>query len=209
VFQAGDPVEIQLRSGNLCVGVRGKLVQFVRPLMEIHLENSPVCASALQAGAVVPLAISGGTGVYTAEAVVQRYNSATGQVIVSVNGSFRFQQRRQHERYPCRMPVHVRAVGDTDWQNAECCDISAGGARIYLAQEIILRTSTLEIVFLAPGSQQGVRAVAEVVRTSKLLHEAGWELGVRFTEMDRAEKIRFTRLLQYWASVQHREPVQP
>lgn len=209
MFQIGDPVEIHFRSGNIPVALHGKLAQMVRPLMEIHLSDQPVHDGLVRAGVNVLVAVSGGKGIYTAEAVVQRYHPADGQIVVCVNGSFRFQQRRQHERYRCRMQVRLRAVGDSEWITGECRDISAGGARIYLPNELALRSDTLEVVFISPTSQQAVRAVAEIVRTGKLLEESGWEIGVRFAEMSRMEKIQFARLLQHWESTQQREPVNP
>jgi c-di-GMP-binding flagellar brake protein YcgR len=177
--------------------------------MEIHLADSLICESAVKPGATVTVAISGGTGLYCADAVIQRYYPATRQLIIAISGSFRFEQRRQHERYRCHMPVRLRVVGDTQWTGGECRDISAGGARIYLPKELVLRSNTVELVFISPTNQQGVRAMAEVVRTSKLLNDPGWEIGVRFTEMERVEKIQFARLLQYWASAREREPVRP
>lgn len=207
MFQTGDPVEIHFKMGDAPVTLRGKLVQMARPLLGIQLMNSPACDGSIKPGMTVLIAISGGTGVYTSEVVVQRCDMTLGQLIVSVNGSFRFQQRRQHERYPCDMQVHVRVVGDTEWINGVCRDISAGGARIYLSQEFVLRSNTLEVVFISPTNQQAVRAIAEIVRTSKLLNDSGWEIGIRFTEMNRMEKIQFARLLQHWASRQQRDPV--
>jgi len=209
VFQTGDPVEIHFRTGNTLVALHGTLVQMVRPLMEIHLNSQPLHDGLVRSGINVLVVISAGTGIYTTEAVIQRYHPAAGQIVVCVNGSFRFQQRRQHERYRCNMQVRLRAVGDTEWITGECRDISAGGARIYLAQELVLRSNTLELLFISPGNQQAVRAVAEIVRTGKLLDQDGWEIGVRFTEMSRMEKIQFARLLQLWADPQDREPVRP
>lgn len=209
VFQIGDPVEIHFRSGNNLVALHGTLAQVSRPLMEIHLTDQPLHDGMVRSGVNVLLAVSGGTGIYTAEAVVQRYNPTAGQVILSVSGSFRFQQRRQHERYRCNMQVRLRAMGDAEWITGECRDISAGGARIYLPQEFVLRSNAIEVIFISPTSQQAVRAVAEIVRTGKLLEGDGWEIGIRFTEMSRMEKIHFARLLQHWASTQQREPVNP
>lgn len=208
MFQTGDPVEVHFKLGETPLSIHGQLAQVARPLMAILVSEPPVCNGAIKPGNTVIIAISGGTGVYTAEAVVQRCDLSAGHLIVSVNSSFRYQQRRQHERYRCNMQVRLRVVGDTEWVNGICRDISAGGARVYLAQEFTLRSNTIEIVFIAPDSQQAVRAIAEIVRTSKLLHDSGWEIGVRFTEMNRMEKIQFTRLLQHWASQQQREPVQ-
>lgn len=196
VFQTGDPVEIHFKMGNTCVTLHGKLVQMPCPLMGMRLTDSSGGADSLKRGMTVLIAIGGSTGVYSAEAVVQRCDPAEGQVVVSVNGSFRYQQRRWHERYRCDMQVRLRVVGDTKWISGVCRDISAGGARIYLSQEIELRSNTLEVVFLSPTNQQAVRAVGEVVRTSKLLDDSGWEIGVRFAEMNRMEKIHFARLLQ-------------
>lgn len=208
MFRTGDPVEIHFKLGNTPVALRGNLVQMARPLLGVQLTDPPVCEGSMKPGTTVLIAISGGTGVYTSEAVVQRCDMASGQMIVSVNGSFRFQQRRQHERYRCDMQVRLRVVGDTEWISGVCRDISAGGARIYLSQEFVLRSNTLEVVFISSVTQQAVRAVAEIVRTSKLLNDSGWEIGVRFTEMNRMEKIQFARLLQHWASLQQHEPVQ-
>jgi len=209
VFHVGDPVQIHFKLGNTAIALQGKLAQMVRPLMEVHLTEKPLHNGAVKPGMCVLVVISGGTGVYTAEASIQQYRPHTGQVVVAVNGSFRFQQRRQQERYRCDMQVRLRVVGDAEWITGTCRDISAGGARIYLPQEFVLRSNTLEIVFIAPTNQQAVRAIAEVVRTSKLLEETGWEVGVRFTEMDRMEKIRFARLLQHWASAEGHEPIHP
>ncbi len=209
MFQVGDPVEIHFKAGNVSVALHGTLAQMVRSLMGIHLKNQPPHEGLVRSGLNVLVVISGGTGVYTAEAVVQQYHPASGQIVVCVNGSFRFQQRRQHERYPCNMQVRLRVVGGAEWINGECRDISAGGARIHVPQEIVLPSSTLEVVFISPTSQQAVRAVAEIVRTGKLLEEEGWEIGIRFAEMSRMEKIQFARLLQHWADAQQREPVQP
>lgn len=208
MFHTGDPIEIHFKLAHAPFSLRGKLVQMARPLLGIQLAEPPMCDGMVKPGTCVLVAISGGTGVYTAEAVVQRCDMAAGQVILSVNGSFRYQQRRQHERYRCDMQVRLRVVGDPEWMNGVCRDISAGGARIYLAQEFVMRSNTIEVVFIAPDNQQAVRAVAEIVRTSKLLHDSGWEIGVHFTEMSRTEKIQFARLLQHWASQQEREPVQ-
>lgn len=208
MFQTGDPVEIHFKIGNMPVSLQGTLVQMVRPLIGIQLTEASACDGSLKPGVNVLLAISGGTGVYTAEVTVQRCDLAARQLVVSVGGSFRYQQRRLHERYRCNMQTRLRAAGDTKWIDGVCRDISAGGARIYLSQQFTLRSDTLEVVFIAPGNQQAVRAVAEVVRTSKLLDDSGWEIGIRFTEMSRTEKIQFSRLLQHWASLQQREPVQ-
>ncbi|GIV15883.1 MAG: hypothetical protein KatS3mg022_1318 [Armatimonadota bacterium] len=208
MFHTGDPVEIHFKQGDVPVTLRGKLVQMARPLLGIQIMEHTVCDGSVKPGTCVLVAISGGTGVYTSEAVVQRCDVAAGQVIVAVSGSFRYQQRRQHERYRCDMQVRLRVVGDTEWISGVCRDISAGGARIYLSQEFVLRSNTLEVVFISPASQQAVRAVAEIVRTSKLVSDSGWEIGIRFTEMNRMEKIQFARLLQHWASLQQREPVQ-
>ncbi len=209
MFHSGDPAEIHFKLGSTSVAMQGKVAQFVRPLMEIHLTGEPVHDGVVHTGMNVLVVVSSGTGVYTAEASIHRYQPQAGQVVVAVNGCFRFQQRRQHERYKCNIPVRLRVVGDSEWVNAICRDISAGGARLYLPQEFVLRSNTLEVIFISPDSQQGVRAIAEVVRTSKLLEDNGWELGIRFIEMDRMEKIRFARLLQHWASVEQHEPVQP
>lgn len=209
MFQTGDPVEIHFKVGNVPVALRGKLVQVARPLLGIQLNNAAAPSSTLASGMVVLVAISGGTGIYTAQATVQRYDAASGQLVVAIQGSFCFQQRRQHERYRCHMPVRLRVVGDTEWIDGVCRDISAGGARIYLPQQFIIRSNTLEVLFIAPDNQQAVRAIAEVVRTSKLIDDSGWELGIRFTEMNRMEKIQFARLLQHWATNSARQPVQP
>ncbi|MCS6948971.1 MAG: PilZ domain-containing protein [bacterium] len=209
MFRAGDPVEVHFKVGNAPVTLRGKLAQIARPLLGIQLSDTLACNGSLVPGAAVVVAISGGTGIYTAPAVVQRCNLEARQLVVATQGSFCYQQRRQHERYRCDMQVRLRPVGDTEWTAGICRDISAGGARIYLPQELVLRSNTLELVFLSPDNQQAVRAIAEVVRTSKLLDESGWELGVRFTEMNRMEKIHFARLLQHWAAQHEREPVQP
>ncbi|MEJ5253359.1 MAG: PilZ domain-containing protein [Chthonomonadetes bacterium] len=209
VFHPGDPAEIHFKLGSTSVAMQGKVAQFVRPLLEVHLTGEPVHDGAVHTGMNVLVVVSGGTGIYTAEASIQRYQPQTGQLVLAVNGSFRFQQRRQHERYRCKIPVRLRVVGDSEWVSATCRDISAGGARLYLSQEFVLRSNAVEIIFISPDSQQGVRAIAEVVRTSKLLEESGWELGIRFTEMDRMEKIRFARLLQHWASVEQHEPAKP
>jgi len=209
VFQTGDPAEIHFRTGNTLVALHGTLVQMARPLMEIHLKNQPLHDGLVRPGTNVLVVISGGAGIYTAEAVIQQYLPADGQIVVCVDGSFRFQQRRQHERYRCNMQVRLRVVGDTEWITGECRDISAGGARIYLPQGVVLRSNTVELLFISPVNQQAVRAVAEIVRTGKLLDQDGWEIGVRFTEMSRMEKIQCARLLQLWASPQQREPVKP
>ena len=209
MFQAGDPVQIQFKLGNSAVALRGKLAQAVRSLIEVHLTDEPVHDGSLKPGSGVVVVISSSTGIYTSEATVQRYYPPTGQLVVTVNGCFRHQQRRQHERYRCEMQVHLRAAGETDWIAGICRDISAGGARIYVPQELVLKSTSLEVVFISPSNQQAVRAMAEVARTSKLLDDVGWELGVRFTEMNRMEKIHFARLLQHWASVGEREPIQP
>ncbi|MCS6830192.1 MAG: PilZ domain-containing protein [Armatimonadota bacterium] len=208
MFQVGDPVEVHFKLGEAAVSMHGRLAQVARPLIAIQIAEPPVCNGAVKPGSMVVVAISGGTGVYTAEAIVQRCDLAAGHLIVAINSSFRYQQRRQHERYRCDMQVRLRVVGDPEWLSGRCMDISAGGARIYLPQQFTLRSNTIEVVFVAPDNQQAVRAVAEIVRTSKLLHDSGWEIGVRFTEMNRMEKIHFARLLQHWASLQQREPVQ-
>lgn len=209
MFRSGDPVEVHFKVGDAPVALRGKLAQFARSLLGIQLTDTMPCSSFLSPGATVLVAISGGTGVYTAQAVVQRCNASAGHLVVTVQGSFCYQQRRQHERYLCNMPVRLRVVGDPEWIEGVCRDISAGGARIYLERQIRLRSETLELVFLSPDSHQAVRAIGEVVRIGKLVDASGWELGIRFTEMNRMERIHFTRLLQHWASVYQREPVQP
>lgn len=208
MFHPGDPVQIHFKLGDMSVALHGKLAQAVSQLIEVHLTEEPAHSEAVKPGMSVLIVISGGTGVYTAEANIQRYQLQTGQIVVAVKGSFRYQQRRQHERYRCSMQVRLRVVGDTKWLTGVCRDISAGGARLYLPQEFVLHSDTLEVIFVAPTNEQAVRAVAEVVRTSKLIEDSGWELGVRFIEMDRMEKIRFTRLLQHWASAGQHEPVQ-
>jgi hypothetical protein len=209
VFQTGDPVEIHFKAGGTLLTLHGMLVQTARPLMEIHLKDQPLHDGLVRPGTNVLVVISGGAGIYTAEAVIQQYLPADGQIVVCVDCSFRFQQRRQHERYRCNMQVRLRVVGDTEWITGECRDISAGGARIYLPQGVVLRSNTVELLFISPVNQQAVRAVAEIVRTGKLLDQDGWEIGVRFTEMSRMEKIQFARLLQLWALPQQREPVKP
>lgn len=208
MFHPGDPVQIHFKLGDMSVALHGKLAQAVSQLIEVHLTEEPAHSEAVKPGMSVLIVISGGTGVYTAEANIQRYQPQTGQIVVAVKGSFRYQQRRQHERYRCNMQVRLRVVGDTKWLTGVCRDISAGGARLYLPQEFVLHSDTLEVIFVAPTNEQAVRAVAEVVRTSKLIEDSGWELGVRFIEMDRMEKIRFARLLQHWASAGQHEPVQ-
>lgn len=209
MFQAGDPVQIHFKLRDTPIALQGKLAQMVRPLMEIHLTEEPVFDGAVKPGMSILVVVVGGTGIYTAEASIQRYQPNTGQVVVAVKGSFRFQQRRQHERYRCEMQARLRVVGDTEWLDGVCRDISAGGARIYLPQEFVLRSDTVEVIFIAPTNEQAVRAMAEVVRTSKLIEGNGWELGIRFTEIDRMEKIRFARLLQHWASAGQHEPIKP
>lgn len=208
MFHPGDPVQLHFKLGDMSVALHGKLAQAVRQLIEVHLTEEQVHSEAVKPGMSVLIVISGGTGIYTAEANIQRYQPQTGQIVVTLKGSFRYQQRRQHERYRCNMQVRLRVVGDTEWLTGVCRDISAGGARLYLPQEFVLRSNTLEVIFIAPTNEQAVRAVAEVVRTSKLIEDSGWELGIRFIEMDRMEKIRFARLLQHWASTDQREPVQ-
>lgn len=209
MFQTGDPVEIHFKAGGTLLTLHGMLGKTARPLMEVHLKNQPLHDGLVRPGTNVLVVISGGAGIYTAEAVIQQYLPADGQIVVCVDCSFRFQQRRQHERYRCNMQVRLRVVGDTEWITGECRDISAGGARIYLPQGVVLRSNTVELLFISPVNQQAVRAVAEIVRTGKLLDQDGWEIGVRFTEMSRMEKIQFARLLQLWASPQQREPVKP
>lgn len=209
VFRGGDAVEIRFNQGNTTVSLHGTLAQVVRPLLEVHLNSVPPPDASLKQGMTVAIAITSGTGIYTADVTVQQYHPQAQRVVVAANGCFRYQQRRQHERYRCEMQVHLRCVGDPDWTSGICRDISAGGARIYLPREFVLRSNTLEVVFLSPANQQAVRAIAEVVRASKLLDEAGWELGIRFTEMNRMEKIHFARLLQHWASFSEHEPIQP
>jgi len=114
----------------------------------------------MKPGTTVLIAISGGTGVYTSEAVVQRCDMASGQMIVSVNGSFRFQQRRQHERYRCDMQVRLRVVGDTEWISGVCRDISVGGAFIYLLQKKVPGGLRLEVRFSSAVIEQEVRGAA-------------------------------------------------
>ncbi len=209
MFQAGDPVEVHVKIGGNPVALRGQVAQVVRPLIEVHLADNPPLDGSIKPGMCVPIAITSSTGIYSSEATVQRYHPQTKQLVVAVNGSFRFQQRRQHERYRCEMQVHLRASGENEWTTGICRDISAGGARIYVPQNFVLQSNALEVVFIAPTNQQAVRANAEVVRTSKLLNDEGWELGIRFTEMNRMEKIHFARLLQHWASINQQEPYQP
>ncbi len=209
MFQIGASVKIHLKVNTSMVVSQGKLARMACPLLAIHLQNESLYDMLLTPGTNVLLVISAESGIYSGEAVVQQYHPEVAEIVVQVKGSFRFQQRRQHERYPCNMQVRLRAVGDTEWITGECRDISAGGARIYLAQELVLRSNTLELLFISPGNQQAVRAVAEIVRTGKLLDQDGWEIGVRFTEMSRMEKIQFARLLQLWADPRDREPVKP
>lgn len=209
VFQSGDPVEVRVKLGNVPIALRGKLVQVARPLLGIQLSDTLTHTSFLASGAEVFVAISGGTGVYTAPATVQRYDLVSGQLVVATHGSFCYQQRRQYERYRCRMPVRLRVVGDAEWLEGVCRDISASGARVYLQQELRLRSETLELVFVSPDSQQSVRAMGEVIRINRTVDQSGWEIGVRFTEMKRTERIQFARLLQHWATIYDREPVQP
>lgn len=209
VFRIGDPVEIQVKLGTNSISLYGKLAQVVRPLLEIHLNQQQGHIGAVQPGTSVVVYISGGTGIYIADAIVQRCYAQTGQVVVSIDGCFRFQQRRQHERYRCEMQARLRVVGDNEWVPGICRDISAGGARIYLSREFVLRSNTMEVVFISPTNHQAVHTMAEVVRTSKLVGDNGWEIGIRFAEMNRMEKIQFARLLQYWESVAQHDPVDP
>lgn len=206
MFHTGNPVEIAIDTSAGSLSVTGTLARVACPVLEVHLADPSLAQSILRGGLVVGVNISGAKGVYSTEATIHRFDGQTGQLVLVANGSFRYQQRRQHERYLCDIPVHLRIVGDSEWVSGRCRDISAGGARIYLPQEFTLRSNTLEIVFIAPDNQQAVRAIAEIVRTSKLLNESGWELGIRFTEMNRMEKIHFARLLQHWANQQATVP---
>lgn len=196
MFQTGASVKIHLRGNTSTVVSQGKLARMACPLMAIRLQDNSLHDTLFTRGTNVLLVISAEAGIYSGEAVVQEYHPEVAEIVVQVKGSFRFQQRRQHERYPCNMQVRLRVVGDTEWVTGECRDISAVGARIYLPHELILRSDTVELLFISEANQQVGHAVAEIIRIGKTRDKEGWEIAVRFTEMSRAEKIQFARLLQ-------------
>lgn len=199
MFQSGNPVELRYRVGDGEIALQGSLQRVHLPLLEVHLVEHALAAALASPGKNVVVHVTGGMGVYTSEAVVQRYDAQNQQVYLLVKDAFRYQQRRQYERFPCKLPVKLRVVGDEQWTNGEVRDISIGGARVHVTQELQLRSNTIELILTSPIDRQLIHIVADIVRVLHNVDEVGdWELGVRFVEMGRMDKIHFMRLLQFY-----------
>lgn len=95
------------------------------------------------------------------------------------------ENQRRSQRIPLHLPIQYRIRGQTEFRNAVCDNISAGGISFitdeFLAPETLLM---LEVRVLS----RALRPVGKITWSSNLAHSGRNRLGIRFLEIDNSER---------------------
>ena len=90
--------------------------------------------------------------------------------------------RRMFERFAVDFSAEIKQPGAQENNDAQCCDISAGGVSLLLEEKLIFST-TLELWLGIPDGKAPFHNLARVVWT-KQVQENKWHSGLEFARID-------------------------
>lgn len=101
---------------------------------------------------------------------------------------YKYENTRQYLRIPVSWPVKLEAASAPagNPQLASTKDVSAGGIKVETRQMVPVGSRIQVEVYVAP-LQRAIAAQAQVVRCL-MIKEGGFELGIRFLEIDAADR---------------------